>query len=50
MDVDGVDLVDKWYRHDFTADAGFALVVGVAGEDIAMDSSAALISRHLVAR
>lgn len=38
------------YRHDFTVDEGFALVLGVAAGDTPMETSAALISRHLVAR
>lgn len=38
------------YRHDFTADEGFDLVVGVAAGSIGLLDSAAEISRHLVPR
>lgn len=38
------------YRHDFTTDEGFDLVVGVAGGTIDLLSAAAEISRHLVPR
>lgn len=38
------------YRHDFTTDEGFALVVGVAAGNIELRDSAAQISKHLVAR
>lgn len=38
------------YRHDFTVDEGFDLVLGVAAGGTPMEASAALISRHLVAR
>src|SRR5665213_905301 len=38
------------YRHDFTVDEGFALVMGVAAGDTPIESSASLISRHLVTR
>ena len=38
------------YRHDFTTDEGFDLVVGVAAGTIDLPNAAAEISRHLVAR
>ncbi len=38
------------YRHDFTTDEGFELVVGVAEGIIELRDSAARISRHLVPR
>ncbi|WP_284987876.1 MULTISPECIES: type II toxin-antitoxin system death-on-curing family toxin [unclassified Arthrobacter] len=38
------------YRHDFTTDKGFELVVGVAAGTIELRESAAEISRHLVPR
>jgi death-on-curing protein len=38
------------YRHDFTTDEGFDLVVGVAAGNIELRDSAALISKHLVER
>ncbi|QSZ47265.1 death-on-curing protein [Arthrobacter sp. D5-1] len=38
------------YRHDFTSDEGFELVVGVAAGAIELRDSAAKISRHLVTR
>lgn len=38
------------YRHDFTTDEGFDLVVGVAAGTVELPDSAALISRHLVWR
>lgn len=38
------------YRHDFTTDEGFDLVVGVAEGIIELRNSAALISQHLVSR
>ncbi len=38
------------YRHDFTTDVGFGLVVGVAEGTIELRDSAAWISRHLVPR
>ena len=38
------------YRHDFTTDEGFDLVVGVAAGTIDLMDSAAEISRHLVPR
>lgn len=38
------------YRHDFTTDEGFDLVVGVAAGAIDLPNAAAEISRHLVPR
>jgi death on curing protein len=38
------------YRHDFTTDEGFELVVGVAAGNIGLRDSAAVISSHLVRR
>ncbi len=38
------------YRHDFTTDEGFDLVVGVAAGSIDLLGSAAEISRHLLPR
>ncbi|WP_347109675.1 type II toxin-antitoxin system death-on-curing family toxin [Paenarthrobacter sp. S56] len=38
------------YKHDFTTDQGFELVVGVAAGAIRLEVSAAEITRHLVAR
>ncbi|YCK79646.1 type II toxin-antitoxin system death-on-curing family toxin (plasmid) [Arthrobacter sp. D3-18] len=38
------------YRHDFTTDEGFELVVGVAAGAIELRDSAGKISRHLVPR
>lgn len=38
------------YRHGFTTDEGFDLVVGVASGTIDLLDAAAQISRHLVAR
>lgn len=38
------------YRHDFTTDKGFELVVGVAAGTIELRDSAAEISRHMVPR
>lgn len=38
------------YRHDFSTDEGFDLVVGVAAGKIELESSAALISKHLIPR
>ncbi|MBU8865655.1 type II toxin-antitoxin system death-on-curing family toxin [Paenarthrobacter aromaticivorans] len=38
------------YRHDFTTDEGFGLVVGVAAGDVEVQDSAAVISNHLVPR
>ena len=36
------------YRHDFTTDQGFELVVGVAKGTITLTDSAAEITRHMV--
>lgn len=38
------------YRHDFTTDEGFDLVVGVAEGTVELRDSAAFISQHLVSR
>ncbi|MGJ3192165.1 type II toxin-antitoxin system death-on-curing family toxin [Paenarthrobacter sp. FR1] len=38
------------YKHDFTTDKGFKLVVGVASGTIELRDSAAEISQHLVPR
>lgn len=38
------------YRHDFTTDEGYELVLGVASGDISTRQSAAVIFRHLVKR
>ncbi|MEV8131992.1 type II toxin-antitoxin system death-on-curing family toxin [Pseudarthrobacter oxydans] len=38
------------YRHDFTTDEGYDLVVGVAAGTIDLPNAAAEISRHLVPR
>lgn len=38
------------YRHDFSTDEGFDLVVGVAAGKIELEGSAALISKHLIPR
>jgi death-on-curing protein len=38
------------YRHDFSTDAAFDLVVGVAAGDVALEVSAGLIAKHLVRR
>jgi len=38
------------YRHDFTTDAAFDLVVGVAAGDVSLEVSAGLIAKHLVRR
>ncbi|MDR6685408.1 death-on-curing protein [Arthrobacter sp. 1088] len=38
------------YRHDFSTDEGFGLVVGVAAGDVELRDSAAVISNHLVPR
>ncbi|MET3368420.1 UNVERIFIED_CONTAM: death-on-curing protein [Jeotgalibacillus campisalis] len=38
------------YRHDFTTDEGFDLVVGVAEGTVELRDSAALLSQHLVSR
>ncbi|MEV8148583.1 hypothetical protein AB0O52_10595 [Arthrobacter sp. NPDC080073] len=36
--------------HDFSTDAGFDLVVGVAADDIGLQCSAVLIEKHLIRR
>ena len=38
------------YRHGFTTDAAFDLVVGVAAGDVSLEVSAGLIATHLVRR
>jgi death-on-curing protein len=38
------------YRHDFSTDAAFDLVVGVAAGDFSLEVSAGLIATHLVGR
>jgi death-on-curing protein len=38
------------YRHSFSTDEGFDLVVGVAAGDIDLRNSAVVISRHLLPR
>lgn len=38
------------FRHDFTADEGFELVLGVVAGEIHLEQSALLISQHLIAR
>lgn len=38
------------YRHDFTTDEGFDLIVGVAAGTIDLANAAAEISRHLLPR
>lgn len=38
------------YKHNFTADQGFDLVLGVASGEISLEQSAALVSDHMVAR
>ena len=38
------------YRHDFSTDAAFDLVVGVAAGDVSLEESAGLIAMHLVRR
>jgi death-on-curing protein len=38
------------YRHDFSTDEGFDLVVGVAAGDIDLQHSAFLIEKHLIRR
>ena len=35
------------YRHDFSTDAAFDLVVGVAAGDVSLEASAGLIAMHL---
>ena len=36
------------YQHDFSADEGFELVVGLAAGDIGLQQSSILIEKHLV--
>lgn len=38
------------FRHDFSTDDGFDLVVGVAASDISLEESARMIAGHLVKR
>jgi len=38
------------FRHDFSTDEAFNLVVGVAAGDIALEDSAGMIAAHLVKR
>jgi death-on-curing protein len=38
------------YRHDFSTDAAFDLVVGVAAGEVSMEDSAGMIATHLVRR
>ncbi|MCA4134805.1 hypothetical protein [Arthrobacter sp. M4] len=38
------------YRHDFSTDEAFDLVVGVAAGGVSLHPSAELIAAHLVAR
>jgi death-on-curing protein len=38
------------YRHDFTTDQAFTLVLGVANGSIALEASSAQIARHRIAR
>ncbi|MGY2746989.1 type II toxin-antitoxin system death-on-curing family toxin [Pseudarthrobacter sp. O4] len=38
------------YRHDFTTDEGFDLVVGVAAGSVEIQDAASLISRHMIPR
>lgn len=38
------------YRHDFSTDAAFDLVVGVAAGDVSLEVSAGLIGKHLIRR
>jgi death on curing protein len=38
------------YRHDFSTDAAFDLVVGVADGDVSLEASSLLIATHLVRR
>lgn len=38
------------YRHDFTTDQGFELVVGVAAGTVELRDAAGLISHHLIPR
>jgi death-on-curing protein len=36
------------YRHDFTTDEGFDLVVGVAARKTELQHAATLISKHMI--
>jgi death-on-curing protein len=38
------------YRHDFSTDAAFDVVVGVAAGDAPLEVSAGLLAKHLVRR
>ena len=38
------------FRHDFSTDGAFDLVVGVADGDISLEDSAGMIAAHLVKR
>jgi death-on-curing protein len=38
------------YRHDFSTDEAFNLVVGVAAGDVSLEESAGMIATHLVRR
>jgi death on curing protein len=38
------------YRHDFSTDAAFDLVVGVAAGDVSLEVSGGLIGKHLIRR
>ncbi|UZX02969.1 type II toxin-antitoxin system death-on-curing family toxin [Arthrobacter sp. CDRTa11] len=38
------------YRHDFSTDEAFNLVVGVAAADVSLEESAGMIATHLVKR
>lgn len=38
------------YRHDFSTDEAFSLVVGVASGDVSLEESAGTIATHLVKR
>lgn len=38
------------YRHDFTTDEGFELIIGVASGVLALEAAAAIIARHTVPR
>lgn len=38
------------YRHDFTTDEGFELIIGVASGALALEAAAGIIARHTVLR
>lgn len=38
------------YRHDFSADEGFDLLLGIASGEMSLGQGVALITRHLVSR